>query len=73
MLELYGHTYSQTSTPSTHVLNVHVYGNTYSQEAALITHVLEYVLPLLPQTGMYIIGHALRQFGSAAKPTAETK
>ena len=71
MLELYGHAYSQASTPSTHVLNV--YGNTYSQAAALITHVLEYVLPLLPQTGMYIIGHALRHFGSAAKPTAETK
>ena len=47
--------------------------STYSQAAALITHVLEYVLPLLPQTGMYIIGHALRQFGSAAKPTAEAK
>jgi hypothetical protein len=47
--------------------------STYSQAAALISHVLEYVLPLLPQTGMYIIGHALRQFGSAAKPTAEAK
>jgi hypothetical protein len=43
----------------------------WSQAAALITHVLEYVLPLLPQTGMYIIGHALRQFGSATKPTAD--
>lgn len=50
-----------------------VYDSTYSQAAALITHVLEYVLPLLPQTGMYIIGHALRHFGSAAKPTAEVK
>jgi hypothetical protein len=50
-----------------------IYDITYLQAAALITHVLEYVLPLLPQTGMYIIGHALRQFGSAAKPTAEGK